>query len=768
MKILQKIYKKSLHNYWPLLLIILFNILFFGRYFFLNLVPLPLDFVVGVYKPWLNYKWDTVAGVAVKNPIMADVVSFSYPMREESVKQLKMFHAPLWNKYILTGTPLLANFQSAPFSPTNVFYFVFNMLDAWSLQVFSQHLLAAIFFYLFLRNYKLSKLSSMMASVFFAYSGFNVIWSQWNAHSLVAAFMPLIILFLEKYFKTNNKKWLVFFTASISLQIFSGYPQLVIYTLGLIYLYLFVNKFKKFFVVNLFIIIALLLASIQLFPSYELLQLSQRSSEAHPFEWAFLPFVKSITFIIPDYFGNHTTGNYFGPQDYTSNTGFIGVTAGVFVIATFFNIKDFLKKKAYIFGLLCLTSGLILSFPTPVSILIWKSGFLGLQAAAAHRSLIIFLFGVSIIFGISLDYLFQKKYKKNLVFSLIVFNLIMFLLISFAFVKYQYFDQLKYLVSIKNMVFPILILFLNVFVVFFVKDVKLKKIIILLLVLWELTRFFWKYTPFTNKSYLYPDTPVISFLKNDKENYRTTGNAVIPVNFRMPYKIDTLEGYDAVFTKNSADYVSISNDLNTDFNARRYALVDNIYSPYLDYANVKYIFLNKNDWYDNKQNYFNYEKVFEDEDVFLIKNNNYKKRAEIYFSYEVEKNNQNALKKVNDLYSQKVVLESDLERSFNSGIWEISEVSYLDNKVYIKYTSSEDGILVLSDQFYPGWHAYIKGREVPIYRANDLFRAVVVPKGENLVVFVYSPFSYNLGCFVSLLTLIFLISILYLSYYKKI
>ncbi len=60
-------------------------------------------------------------------------------------------------------------------------------------------------------------------------------------------------------------------------------------------------------------------------------------------------------------------------------------------------------------------------------------------------------------------------------------------------------------------------------------------------------------------------------------------------------------------------------------------------------------------------------------------------------------------------------------------------------------TFQGDGFVVLSDQFYPGWRAYVDGRESPIYRANYLFRAVPVPAGEHVVEFTYQPVSVGLG-----------------------
>ena len=60
-----------------------------------------------------------------------------------------------------------------------------------------------------------------------------------------------------------------------------------------------------------------------------------------------------------------------------------------------------------------------------------------------------------------------------------------------------------------------------------------------------------------------------------------------------------------------------------------------------------------------------------------------------------------------------------------------------------------DSYLVLADSWYPGWVATVDGVEVPIERANILFRAVRVPAGEHTVEFRYEPRSLLTGAFVS-------------------
>ncbi|QPC83606.1 YfhO family protein [Phototrophicus methaneseepsis] len=64
---------------------------------------------------------------------------------------------------------------------------------------------------------------------------------------------------------------------------------------------------------------------------------------------------------------------------------------------------------------------------------------------------------------------------------------------------------------------------------------------------------------------------------------------------------------------------------------------------------------------------------------------------------------------------------------------------YEDTRVEISVTSEDGGYLILSDAYYPGWKATMDNTEMPIYRANVMFRAVEVPAGEHVIVFTFEP-----------------------------
>jgi hypothetical protein len=76
------------------------------------------------------------------------------------------------------------------------------------------------------------------------------------------------------------------------------------------------------------------------------------------------------------------------------------------------------------------------------------------------------------------------------------------------------------------------------------------------------------------------------------------------------------------------------------------------------------------------------------------------------------------------------------------------------NQVAIDYSSTVPAFMVLTDTFYPGWHATIDGQPTEMFRANYLFRAVHVPPGAHTVRFEYWPFSLVAGLLLFLCALL--------------
>lgn len=87
-----------------------------------------------------------------------------------------------------------------------------------------------------------------------------------------------------------------------------------------------------------------------------------------------------------------------------------------------------------------------------------------------------------------------------------------------------------------------------------------------------------------------------------------------------------------------------------------------------------------------------------------------------------------------------------------------------DMKVY----ADNDCILYWADGYDRGWHAYVNGKETPVYRANINFKAIAIPKGTSRINFVYNPFLFKAGLSVFYGTFIMsiLAAMIFISFYN--
>jgi len=77
----------------------------------------------------------------------------------------------------------------------------------------------------------------------------------------------------------------------------------------------------------------------------------------------------------------------------------------------------------------------------------------------------------------------------------------------------------------------------------------------------------------------------------------------------------------------------------------------------------------------------------------------------------------------------------------------VEATTALTGTVEVKVTTGQRSLLVLADQWYPGWQVTVDGSPADLVRADHAFRGVVVPAGEHQVrfVFVDRPLQFGAG-----------------------
>ena len=84
------------------------------------------------------------------------------------------------------------------------------------------------------------------------------------------------------------------------------------------------------------------------------------------------------------------------------------------------------------------------------------------------------------------------------------------------------------------------------------------------------------------------------------------------------------------------------------------------------------------------------------------------------------------------------------------GFQEVTSFTENFNQIKIQVDNEKPGWLFIGNVWYPGWHANVDGRDVPVFRADYLFQTVPVPAGAETVLLSFHPNSIVIGALASL------------------
>lgn len=85
-------------------------------------------------------------------------------------------------------------------------------------------------------------------------------------------------------------------------------------------------------------------------------------------------------------------------------------------------------------------------------------------------------------------------------------------------------------------------------------------------------------------------------------------------------------------------------------------------------------------------------------------------------------------------------------------------VSYKAERVEIHATASARSLVILTDNYYPGWQVTVDGHPAKIERVDYLLRGVVIGPGSHTIVYTYRPTSWTVGWIISLVTALALLA----------
>lgn len=90
----------------------------------------------------------------------------------------------------------------------------------------------------------------------------------------------------------------------------------------------------------------------------------------------------------------------------------------------------------------------------------------------------------------------------------------------------------------------------------------------------------------------------------------------------------------------------------------------------------------------------------------------------------------------------------------------LKDIRNVPGEHVLRVNAGSPGFLVINEPFYPGWHAYIDNRQVPLDHVNELFQGISLPVGSYTVTVVYAPRLFSVGLILSLAASVLVIGML--------
>lgn len=780
------------------------------------------NFLAQFYSPWSTQKFEGWERGIPHKPIGIDQIRFFYPGRSFTNRSIEKGDIPLWNPYIFSGNPHVANFQSAVFYPLNILYLFLPQLTAWSILVFIQPLLAAFFTYLFLRQLSIQKVAAFFGAFAFGFSGFMIVWGQENAVvSQAALWLPLILFGLEGFFKTKRVWYFLVSVLSIACSFLAGYFQISFYLfiLALCYALLRIsgkgkdNKLKNtIFLVGMFIF-AFSLSAIQLFPSIEGFFQSPRptSSAYYLFDTYLLPVTHALNALAPDIFGNPGVYNFFGRGSYHETVVSIGIIPLLFALLAFSRFKRDLLVR--FFGLGALIS-FFLTINSPLTKAFYRLPLPLIPTFLPSRIFIITTFCLSVLSAFGLSFWLKnhsRKISKSINVIFLALFVILVLAMTYGLVLWKFnpkilqplhdfmirpeikIDERSALAMIRNTVMPLLLLSLGFILIKLRKWRNIALAGIMLLTFLGQFYFLNKYLSLGYPQFLYPRHPVFSFLKQHPfPPYRFVafGQPILG-NISTYEQVYSPEGLDPIFSNRygqllfaiennglitnnipriEARFSNLGNEESLLDDKRRLRLLSLLGVKYLLYHDDRTSVMTLQERFPEKM----FKQVWHGGGWYAFEYLDAFPRAFLVNNIFIEKDSQKIVDNIFDPdfdLKESVILEekpSDFLKRNGSVESFLKIETYEPQKIEMRTETSDSQVLFLSDNYYPGWQAFLDGNATKIYRANYAFRSVIIPEGEHTISFVYNPMAYNVGKTISLISLfVFLMMFLNFSFLKK-
>ncbi|HVB96130.1 MAG TPA: YfhO family protein [Chloroflexota bacterium] len=692
-----------------------------------------------------------------------DLVSFIYPRYAFVAHFVRQKTLPLWDPYLYGGQPYLADVQSGLLYPINLIAFaLFRTFDYRKMEWLAiiHYALAGAFAYFWARQLRFGRIGAFTAGLVWECSGFLVAHLGHYNLIAVAVWIPLVLGLIQPALEGRSLAWVAGASMALAISTFAGHTQLSLYAGLLIAIYvagfaIAVRSWRgPLLVLAILGLWSILLTVVQLWPSFQLTNLSVRAdlSYADSTQFAVLP-QKLILFLIPHFYGQ-TPDNYWGPPSLTENYGYLGILplalAGLALLA----VRDWRARTLGVVAAL----GLLLSFADWTPLHGWLFALVpGFDKVRAPGRFLFFVdLGIAMLAGLGADVLSRPlSARRRPLFRLYLGGwavlAVGLTVIAAPLVYLHLFENrsqnqaLVDQINVTTSSFALMLVFLlatlallTAYRYHWLKGRGLAGVMIALIVV-DLVGNNAVINPTPNdptSGFNHP--PVVAFLQ------KNLGHA----------RIDTVTGVEDIWQPDAPALYGFRSlwGLFDPLTLTDYYWFWKIHVPgrssrLYDLLGARYVLGHKNVVLDTKK----FRLAFGgDSQINVYENPNALPRA-FFVSHAIATPNHdaalNAIKAKDFDPGTEVVLETPPPTNAPKLAAPVAATFQDDgpNSIVLQINAPQAGYVVLADPYYPGWQASVDGNSAPVLRADWTFRAVPVPAGTHQVIFRFRPASLVVG-----------------------
>jgi hypothetical protein len=164
-----------------------------------------------------------------RNAILSDLAFANLPWRAAVREAVVNGRAPLWNRFVLGGGPLLGAAQAGVFHPSTVLGLWLPLPMSWTFSCAFTLLLALLSAFVLFRDFGLGERAAFVGAIGWGFSTYVLFWDGWSVGPSTATF-PLLVLGLRRLAREPGRDGVGLTAAALVLSLLGGHPESFLHT----------------------------------------------------------------------------------------------------------------------------------------------------------------------------------------------------------------------------------------------------------------------------------------------------------------------------------------------------------------------------------------------------------------------------------------------------------------------------------------------------------------------------------------------------------